>query len=460
MYEPTTCFSNRNNLLQGQFRDILEQTPEDLHSKLPGSAFMKYFMAGMSEQWSNGASWVHGCKTNIFKENNINFDDPHAVRKINGWKSTNSTGTKGSYFTLALILYIDYENKEDKTKLFLNPALFCIFKALLYGLSSLQGWVVGSSGGRKALGVDWNLDKVTPGMIATCAIYACYLLTNDTHFQSTGNISGINYQNTFEDYLNIFSIGLNKPDRAIVNILVTWNQAFYPNITVTNIPMDYLQQQEMNNLFDTFTSDDDYSENAQAIPANVLIRHAQKKQKRLDDAVQAGSQGLPSNLIHGIQVNEFEDNAGGNGSEPEVDADSNVSGPHLNSDHLLNNNLSQCQPEDFEDNTYGNMVELALEINDNVPKSPTNLSNSQAQYDAHSNTASQQVSTISGILSPTQAKQSETCSNRIALEPESLSASGLTVAVLQDIHSNMPLTTANGCKCPRDINTATTVCSS
>ncbi|GJJ11700.1 hypothetical protein Clacol_005936 [Clathrus columnatus] len=86
-YDPKQHFlsNDMGTLLKGQFFDLMNHIPQDMHNKTTDLVFRKWFLDGMAEQCANGAARVRNHKIDIFKESDINLNDNNAVKELNGW---------------------------------------------------------------------------------------------------------------------------------------------------------------------------------------------------------------------------------------------------------------------------------------------------------------------------------------------------------------------------------------
>ncbi|KAF9783984.1 hypothetical protein BJ322DRAFT_988718, partial [Thelephora terrestris] len=95
------------------------------------------------------------------------------------------------------------EGSTRMRDVFLNPALINVLKVIFFGRSSLEG--NGKSSGPTPSGVKWGLSEVTPGTIALAAVIVRAILSPDTDFAPRGNVTGINYLESFREYKKILS---------------------------------------------------------------------------------------------------------------------------------------------------------------------------------------------------------------------------------------------------------------
>ncbi|KIJ33455.1 hypothetical protein M422DRAFT_264559 [Sphaerobolus stellatus SS14] len=173
-YNPITCYDSLNAKLQGQLRDIRDIIPENFHEEFS----MKMF-----------------------------------------WTLVQN---------LCPILYKNYKGHHDKTKIFLNPALFQIYTVLVRGAAAAKG--NSGTSGRPPLGDVWSLKAtgITPGVIA-----ARHALSVDNQLQPIGSSTNIRYQDDMEYYLKYLNKGLLTEDRHVIAIIHIWNEYFYPDLDST-----------------------------------------------------------------------------------------------------------------------------------------------------------------------------------------------------------------------------------
>ncbi|KIJ39544.1 hypothetical protein M422DRAFT_77889, partial [Sphaerobolus stellatus SS14] len=184
-YDPMRRYDSVDAKLQGQLQDLRDIIPRKFHKEFENHIFWKEVRIGMQQQRSNGISQIRlyagpaifDCKASDlatvtgrmrFKEE-IGF-----VEEADGTTR---------YKALCPILYKEYEGRHDKTKIFLNPALF----------------------------------------------QAQHVLSADNQLQPIGASTNIPYQDDMEYYLKYLNKGLLTEDRHVLAIFQAWNDHFYPN---------------------------------------------------------------------------------------------------------------------------------------------------------------------------------------------------------------------------------------
>ncbi|KAF8530183.1 hypothetical protein BU17DRAFT_78791 [Hysterangium stoloniferum] len=126
-------------------------------------------------------------------------------------------------------------SKIDINKLFLNPVLIQLYKAIICGPGSLDQpnnvWGLKES--------KWGISEITPGAIAATAICACFALSHDAHFQHQGSAIHIDYEEDFYTYLEFLSVN----NGIVKKILNVWNEQLYG---VSNTKTMAIPQQSQN----------------------------------------------------------------------------------------------------------------------------------------------------------------------------------------------------------------------
>ncbi|KAI6106574.1 hypothetical protein EV401DRAFT_1892497 [Pisolithus croceorrhizus] len=118
----------------------------------------------------------------------------------------NPVNTDEVYTPLAPILFQD-PSTMDVSGLFKNKVLTQIACMLHFGKGVLTGKKKGGPPGR---GQKLKATTTTEGIIAICCTLACFLLSGDDEFSSTGGQTGISYEKDFEFYIELLQKQENK----------------------------------------------------------------------------------------------------------------------------------------------------------------------------------------------------------------------------------------------------------
>ncbi|KIJ30677.1 hypothetical protein M422DRAFT_267723 [Sphaerobolus stellatus SS14] len=172
-YDPMRHYDSVDVKLQGQLRDLRDIIPGKFHKEFENHMFWKEFKKQMQQQRSNGISRIRlYAGPAIF---DCKASDLATVTRRMRFKEEigfveEADGTT-RYKALCPIIYKEYEGRHDKTKIFLNPALFQVYTALVRGSAAVKG--KGETVGRPPLDDTWGLKStgITPGAIAVSTIY-------------------------------------------------------------------------------------------------------------------------------------------------------------------------------------------------------------------------------------------------------------------------------------------------
>ncbi|KAF8142216.1 hypothetical protein K438DRAFT_1450785, partial [Mycena galopus ATCC 62051] len=182
-YDEKQRFETTAMKVQGQLRDINQTLPYDLRATTSG----KTFMDGVTSQRSNtstrlrkaaGAA-IFDCKSTDLLSTSVRLKK---FRDEIGWYV--EEGSSGGYSSLDVpILHRNWTGKYDIKTCFLNPVL----------------------------------------------MRAIWALSADTCLRNRGDKTNIDYDELYDQYLEILITGLREKRRSIINVFKEWDQIIFPH---------------------------------------------------------------------------------------------------------------------------------------------------------------------------------------------------------------------------------------
>lgn len=135
--------------------------------------------------------------------------------------------------------------RPNKTStLFLNPSLFTLARLTIYGPTSLNQKDTEKLVMR-ANNTYFHPDtkqppSATPGFISWMCMMACYMLSDDTEFNTSGigNVTGTKYHNNYHLYKQTLIEGLATKSTHFSGLITTWNREVFPRSQVTEVIPD------------------------------------------------------------------------------------------------------------------------------------------------------------------------------------------------------------------------------
>ncbi|KAJ6565218.1 hypothetical protein DFH09DRAFT_850028, partial [Mycena vulgaris] len=117
------------------------------------------------------------------------------------------------------ILHKDYAGKYDAAKFFLNESLFIVHAAISRGPATAAAMKAGLPPPKvQSVTNLWGMNHSEPGMVAAAGIWVRWVYSVDDTFGATGPVSGIEWQEDFEYYLQLLTEGLQKKKPSILNV--------------------------------------------------------------------------------------------------------------------------------------------------------------------------------------------------------------------------------------------------
>ncbi|VDB87330.1 unnamed protein product [Peniophora sp. CBMAI 1063] len=244
-----TRFASTRNIAQGQLHDILEVLPEEYRDldMRKQSWLQSAFTYGLYSQRGNTNTRLRQtCFEDILGSENKDVKPKHKADTRHdrfledmGWDEDmrlDDEGTRGPGYNAMkarIIHAVKDDGTMDNTTIFRNEKLFFIYAALTRGAGGLEAFKNGtiySGGGGECMESKHNLkhDGIQPGAIAACGTWAIWLVSKDEKVKPEGALSGINYRDIFNTYLEFILSGLQKRKRAVRELMDLWNRKFYP----------------------------------------------------------------------------------------------------------------------------------------------------------------------------------------------------------------------------------------
>ncbi|KAG5650060.1 hypothetical protein H0H81_000904 [Sphagnurus paluster] len=78
-----------------------------------------------------------------------------------------------------------------------------------------------------------RIHNITPGAIATTAMFAIWCLSGDDSLQQHGANTGIDYIALYKDYLRLITTGIHQDRPEFVNIIQQWDEVVFPGTSTS-----------------------------------------------------------------------------------------------------------------------------------------------------------------------------------------------------------------------------------
>ncbi|KAF8952602.1 hypothetical protein BDZ97DRAFT_1877561 [Flammula alnicola] len=234
-YSPAERFENEERKSQAQLREVWDLLQAKFESQDLKQAWVaKAFLIGLNAQRSNTATRVRRHCASIFgiDESDLMRSETRKEKFRNriGWV-VDARGN-GSYSSVDVeILHKSYSGEYNPSSAFLSPVLTGLFIAIIRGPTAGKEFMMGitSNPRTETMASIHGLRNITPGAIATVAIFARWALSADEFLQPIGSTTGINYFSDYEEYINILQTGLHRKKKTIINIIKEWDHQVFPN---------------------------------------------------------------------------------------------------------------------------------------------------------------------------------------------------------------------------------------
>ncbi|KAK6977814.1 hypothetical protein R3P38DRAFT_3471833 [Favolaschia claudopus] len=209
-----------------------------------------WFMYGVGSQLGNTSTRLRrAAGAAIFNCGPADLLLPNArvknFRENIGWHVVDDAG---SYSSLDVpILHAAWNGKYDPKSFFLNPVLMrvacgIIWTARPFISSKTATQSINPSTHRAAQGwlnlegfdvLPWcpySLDmSIIENLWDHLELMAIWALSGDTNLRTPGDCTGIDYQERFEEYLEVLLTGLELKRKSILNVFREWDRVLFPN---------------------------------------------------------------------------------------------------------------------------------------------------------------------------------------------------------------------------------------
>ncbi|KJA12957.1 hypothetical protein HYPSUDRAFT_209955 [Hypholoma sublateritium FD-334 SS-4] len=205
-YAPGVRTENMEMKSQAQLKEIWELLQSRFEFEdLKQTWVARAFMSGVNAQRSNTATRVRRYCASILGVDEADLMRSECRREKFrhriGWV-TDGRGN-GCYSNVDVeILHKNYPGEYSPSSAFLNPILMGLFVAVIRGPNSGKEFMMGilSSPKTETIASIHHLCNITPGAIASIAVFARWALSADDILQPVGSNTGINYFADYEEY--------------------------------------------------------------------------------------------------------------------------------------------------------------------------------------------------------------------------------------------------------------------
>ncbi|KAJ7101160.1 hypothetical protein C8R44DRAFT_888121 [Mycena epipterygia] len=80
-----------------------------------------------------------------------------------------------------------------------------------------------------------EIDHTEPGAIAASSVLAIWGKSSDLCLQARGDRTNIDYEQRFEEYLEILTAGLRKKSPSILHVFSEWDRIVFPNAEASSV---------------------------------------------------------------------------------------------------------------------------------------------------------------------------------------------------------------------------------
>ncbi|KAJ7821301.1 hypothetical protein B0H14DRAFT_3146734 [Mycena olivaceomarginata] len=121
-------------------------------------------------------------------------------------------------------------NELDYNQVFRHPLLLRIFASIIRGSASADGVMERSSRRPKANTMQriFGIVSASPGAIVASTIWAIWLCSGDDTFAPVGDVTGINYYDRYNEYLEKIFEGLRRRQKWARDLFVFWDSHLFP----------------------------------------------------------------------------------------------------------------------------------------------------------------------------------------------------------------------------------------
>ncbi|KAJ7202776.1 hypothetical protein GGX14DRAFT_570453 [Mycena pura] len=127
-------------------------------------------------------------------------------------------------------LHGNESERLDYNQLFRHSLLLMVFTCIIRGAAAAEGVMgkVSQHSKAKTMQKMFNITSTTPGAIAACAIWVIWLFSADKSFGKVGDVTGINYYDHFNLYLEKILEGLRLRQRWVRELFLYWDGHVFP----------------------------------------------------------------------------------------------------------------------------------------------------------------------------------------------------------------------------------------
>ncbi|KAL0566350.1 hypothetical protein V5O48_015666, partial [Marasmius crinis-equi] len=306
-FEETERFTGEVERGQAQFHEALAALGAlvpDVTKPVPAWMARSFYKDGIQSLRSTLASRLRQHCAEVLNTTPANMISSSARRDTHkhliGWKQPD--GEAGHYAHLAVpILHKNNNEDYDPSTVFLNPVLMHVYIAMMTGPATANGIAVAHRAGREpdkeiatsdCLRLKLGITNITPGAIATAATLTHWALGPDEKLQVIGGVTGINWLDVHEQYLQLIMDGLRGRLVTFRQLIREWDEALFPG-TETSIVGSSRQQPRLE------------LSNALALMENAEVEEEDQEQDSSAEGVQDGSRapetdtGSPEAGAHG-----------------------------------------------------------------------------------------------------------------------------------------------------------------
>ncbi|KAM6499900.1 hypothetical protein JOM56_005408 [Amanita muscaria] len=229
IYDTRLRYRSADLKIKGYVGEVYSEMPGHLHDLiLKHSAFSETFRAAQKANKSHIISQLHKAAPIIWQDVLAAGGISNAVFSAKYDRSTVPEFQRllcdknGKYDLWSLLLFPNHTHKMAEA--FMARELAIVLRVILFGLSATSD-SKRRTAGPKPLGVIWGVQQVTPGAIATAAVLARFLFSQDTEFGAKGQQSKIDYESDFNEYKRYL---IQKSDHPVViKLFAFFNQMVF-----------------------------------------------------------------------------------------------------------------------------------------------------------------------------------------------------------------------------------------
>ncbi|KAJ7794032.1 hypothetical protein B0H14DRAFT_3497423 [Mycena olivaceomarginata] len=225
-YTAELRFSSDSEIRQAQLREVIDTLPVDLESFRKRRWLAMAFKDGMNSQRWNTRNRLRKEAQHVLPDSiptswlATEQSRRDHLRTFIGW---NSETRKYSIWN-APCLHGNDSNELDYNQVFRHPLLLRIFASIIRGSASADSVMERSSRRPKANTMQriFGIVSTSPGAIAI------WLCSGDETFAPVGDVTGINYYDRYNEYLEKILEGLRRRQKWARDLFVFWDSHLFP----------------------------------------------------------------------------------------------------------------------------------------------------------------------------------------------------------------------------------------